>query len=415
MEFTASLQHLGVALGLGLLVGLQRERVASRLAGVRTFPLVTVLGSFAAMLGQVYGGWVVAAGWLALASMIVVGNVAHLSTGKPGTGLTTEIAMLLMFGVGAYLVRGHREVAIATGAGVAVLLQAKIQLHGLVARLGDQDLEAIMRFALISMVILPVLPDRAYGPYAVLNPYHIWLMVVLIVGISLAGYVAYKFFGERTGVLLAGFFGGLVSSTATTVSYSKESGASPAAVPLAAFVIAIASTVVFVRILLVIGIVAPSLLRVAAAPILVEFLVLTVVVLAMWRRRTVEGTPPMELENPSELKTGLVFALIYAAVIVAVAAAREHLGSGGLYLVAALSGLTDVDALTLSTAQLVVAGRLETDLGWRLIVTALTSNLVFKGVMVAVIARSPLVSRTAAFFAIGVAAGAALVTFWPQG
>jgi uncharacterized membrane protein (DUF4010 family) len=206
-----------------------------------------------------------AAGIIALAVIIYIGKIIEMSKGATDPGITTEVALLLMFTVGAYLVVGDRAAAIAIGGGAAVLLHFKGELHGIVARLGASDLRAVMQFALISLVILPVLPNRTYGPFAVLNPRNIWWMVVLIVGISLGGYIAYKFLGQRAGIVLGGIFGGMVSSTATTVSYSKRAAASPGAVGPAAIVITIASAVVFARMLLEIATVAPSLLP-AAAP-----------------------------------------------------------------------------------------------------------------------------------------------------
>ena len=206
--------------------------------------------------------------WSRLAGIIIVGNIAELREGSPDPGLTTEVAMLLMFAVGAYLVIGHKEVAIAIGGGVAVLLQAKGQMHGVARRLGDEDLKAIMQFALLSLVILPVLPNRAYGPYAVLNPHHIWLMVCLIVGISLGGYIVYKFVGEKAGIVLGGILGGLISSTATTVSYARRSAEAPKSSAGAAIVVMIASTVVFVRVLLIIGLLSPTFFPTALPPML---------------------------------------------------------------------------------------------------------------------------------------------------
>ena len=170
MDLTEIFKQLGIALGLGLLVGLQRERAEARLAGVRTFPLITILGSVCAMLAQSLGGWVIATSFIALAGMIIIGDILTIRDSQAPHGLTTEIAMLVMFAVGAYLVVGHEEVAIAVGGSVAVLLQFKGQLHGFAARLGDTDIKAIMQFALISLVILPVLPNQTYGPFAVLNP-----------------------------------------------------------------------------------------------------------------------------------------------------------------------------------------------------------------------------------------------------
>jgi uncharacterized membrane protein (DUF4010 family) len=168
MELTAVFTNLGIALGLGLLVGLQREHAgASRLAGVRTFPLVTLLGTLCGLLSLAFGGWIAALAFLSLAALMIIGNVVEYRNGQTDPGMTTEVAMLLMFSVGAYLVIGPREVAVAIGGGVAVLLHWKGPLHQLTSRLGENDLKQIMQFVLLSMVILPVLPDKAYGPYLV--------------------------------------------------------------------------------------------------------------------------------------------------------------------------------------------------------------------------------------------------------
>lgn len=413
MDLASVFQHLGIALGLGLLVGLQRERVATRLAGVRTFPLVTILGTVCAMLAQSFGGFVIAVGMIALASMIVMGNLAKLQQENVDPGLTTEIAMLLMFAVGAYLVVGYKGVAIAIGGGVAVLLQYKGQLHGIVARLGDNDLRAIMQFALISLVILPVLPDRAYGPYGVLNPRNIWWMVVLIVGISLGGYIAYKFWGSRAGVFLSGILGGVISSTATTVSYAKRAAGEPGSSQLAAIVIVIASAVVYARLMLEIAVVAPGFLLTASGPLVVMLIILSVLSVVMLVRNRDKRDEMLVKDNPSELKSALMFAIVYAIVIFAVAAAKERFGSKGLYLVAGLSGLTDVDAITLSTSRLVTSGTLAARDGWRLIILASTANLAFKFAIIAGIGHRQLLSRVAAPYGIAIAVGISLLIFWP--
>src|SRR5208283_1016413 len=207
-------RKLALALGLGLLVGLQRERVQSPLAGIRTFALITVFGAVSSLLGLRFGGWIVAAGAGAVGGLLFIGNLIQPNAKEADPGLTTEVAALLMYAVGAYLVIGHDSVAIALGGAVALLLYFKGPMHAFVARIGDNDLRAIMQFVLVALVIWPVLPDQDYGPYAVLNPHLIWFMVVLMIGLSLAGYVAYKLFGEQVGAVLAGVLGGLISSTA---------------------------------------------------------------------------------------------------------------------------------------------------------------------------------------------------------
>lgn len=241
--------QLAVALGLGLLVGLQRERVDSAIAGIRTFSLITLLGAVAAYLGQAFGGWVIAVGLLAVAILVVSGNLVRLKDGTAEAGQTTEFTALLMYGVGALVVIGPMPFAVVLAGAVAVLLHLREPLHRFVGRIGEEDLKAIMQFVLIALVILPVLPDQPMGPYQVLNPYQIWWMVVLIVGLSLAGYVAFKLFGARAGAVLGGVLGGVISSTATTVTYARRSREDPESSRLAALIVMLASTVVYGRVL----------------------------------------------------------------------------------------------------------------------------------------------------------------------
>jgi uncharacterized membrane protein (DUF4010 family) len=414
VDIPGAFRHLAIAVGLGLLVGLQRERVKAELAGLRTFPLITMFGVICAMLAAKAGGWIIAAGFLTLAAVVVAGNLALLKGRDVDPGLTTEIAILVMFGVGACLASGYEAVAIAIGGTVAVLLQFKAPLHGFAAKLGDEDVKAIMQFVLLSLVILPVLPDQTFGPYAVWNPRQIWWMVVLIVGIGLGGYIAYKFLNERAGVAVGGLLGGLISSTATTVSYARRALEFPEASRHAAIVIMIASVVGIVRILAEIGVVAPGFLPVAAPPIGIMLVIIGVLTGVIWFYRGTEDrlkTPPHQ--NPTQLKLALVFALLYAIVILAVAAGTDYFGGRGLYVVAGLSGLTDMDAITLSTARLVQIQRLEPDQAWRLILVALMSNLVFKGGLVAMLGHRRLFVLIAPLYSVGLAAGGILLWAWP--
>lgn len=405
MELTTLFTQIGLALGLGLLVGLERERAASRLAGIRTFALITLAGLLTAHLAQSFGGWVVAAGLVALSALIVVGVLAKIHSGNADPGLTTEIAMVVMFAVGAFLVIGPPSVSIVVGTGVAVLLHLKPEMHGLARRLSDGDYHAMMRFALISLVVLPVLPDEAYGPYGVLNPHRIWWMVVLIVGLGLAGYVAYKIFGQRAGAVLAGVLGGVISSTATTVAYARRSRAEPHSSSLGAFVVLLASAVVFVRLAIEVGVVAPAFLR-TMGPIFAWMFLASVAVGALtWWRTERTGAFVPEQDNPAELKPALIFGALYALILLAVAAAREHLGAAGLYGVAVLSGLTDMDAITLSTSQLVGGGKLEEAAGMRVILIASMANLLFKGGVVAVLGHRRMFARVAIGYGVALGVG----------
>ena len=406
-------QQLGVSLALGLLVGFQREWTHARLAGLRTLTFVTLLGTVAAMLAEDAGVWTVAAGLIAVAAIVVVGLVQRRTDADKEPGLTTAVAALVMYLVGASLVLVSLSMGALVGGAVVVLLHWKQPMHRFVERMGETDIRGIIQLVLIGLVVLPVLPNETYGPYDVLNPFKIWLMVVLICGLSLAGYIAHRFLGAGAGTLVGGLFGGMISSTATTVSYARRTRSSPAGANVATVVILIASCVVFLRVLFEIALVAPSILADVAWPIVAMMTLLIVIALGAYFvvGRTDERVEPGD--DPSELKAALVFGAMYALVLFAVAAAREHFGDQGLYTVAALSGLTDMDAITLSTAQLILDGRIDATIGWRMILLGAMSNLVFKAAVVAAIGHPRLLRRIAALFALALVGGAAILIFWP--
>jgi uncharacterized membrane protein (DUF4010 family) len=408
------LGDLAIALGLGLIVGLQRESAQSTLAGLRTFPLVTLLGSVCALLAPAAGGWVLAAGLLGVAAATAMGNLAHLRDEEAHPGITTEVALLLMYGLGAYTVLGERAVAVVLGGTIAVLLHFKAELHGLVGRLGDRELRAVMQFVLLALVVLPALPDATFGPFAVFNPREMWLMAVLIVGLSLGGYIALKFLGENAGIVAGGLLGGLISSTATTVSWSRRTRDHPEASWAAGLVILIASTVVYGRVLVEIAAVARPFLRAAAPPILALSAAMAVAAAALWLMTRGHEPVSVEGQQPADLKTAFTFAALYVVVLFAVSYARQRYGTRGLFLVSVLSGLTDIDAITLSVARLVGSDQIDPAQGWRLIVVALLSNLVFKGAMAALLGDARLRRWVLLLFGLQLLAGAAVLAFWPS-
>lgn len=407
-------QQLAVALGLGLLVGFQREWTAPHVAGIRTFALITVLG---ALLGQLVGeaGWQpVGVGLAAVAALVIVGGVIDRTKTGNAMGLTTEAAALVMYLVGVMISCDRMVVGIVVGGGTAVLLQWKEPLHAIVHRVGVAEVRAIIQLALIALVILPVLPDSDYGPYGVLNPFDIWRMVVLIVGISLAGFIGQKVLGDRAGALLGGVLGGLISSTATTVSYARHSRLTSGGTGYAATVILIASTVVFGRVFVEVALVAPSILPSIAPPLAAMtalMIALSVVGLLLHRHDTARGVSD---QVPSELRAAIAFGLLYAGVLFAVAAVKTHFGNDALYAVAALSGLTDMDAITLSVARLIDKDQLEASVGWRMIVIGSLANMVFKLGIIAILGQRALQKRVAALLGVGIIGGVLVLVFWPS-
>lgn len=413
-DTTELLQSLGTATGLGLLVGLQREWVQNRVAGIRTFALLTLFGALTGLLGNVYGAWAVAACFIAFAAVVVFGGWLGLATREPDSGLTTEMAMLVMFSAGIITMLGERLIAVMIAGGVMVLLQSKKALHAMVRHFGEDDLRAIARLVLLGLVILPALPNRAMGYLGVLNPFAIWLIVVLIVGISLAAYMAEKYLGGSKGSVLAGVLGGLVSSTATTASSARRSStAATGSLSLAAMAL-IASAMAFVRLLVEVVIVASDHLGGLLPPLIAMMLWVALIAAVAYRFAEKADTQPVDEHPPSEMKNAVALGLLYALVLVIVAYTREHNSSSGLYLAAFLSGLPDMSAITLSTSRLVTTGHLETSIAWRMILVGGMANLVFKIFFVLTLGSRAYIKPALLGLLLSIAGGVALVAFWPS-
>jgi len=388
------------SLAIGLLIGLERERNPSAKAGLRTFALVAVFGTLAALLSAKLGTpWLLIAGLLAVAGMIVA---AYFNTpnheNDPGT--TTVIALLLSYGLGAMIWLGLAKLAVMLAIGITALLYLKPELRGLSQKLTRHDLLAVLQFAVLTFIILPILPDQSYGPYGAVNPHQAWLMVVLISGISLAGYAALHAVGTRYGAPLLGFFGGLASSTATTMIYAKHGKSNPVMLNLAASVIVIASIVVIVRLMAVSAVLAYGTLP-GLFPVLSGGL-LTGLIVVLYHRRKMRDTTDLQIpatSNPAELHSALSFGLLYVVVLLATAWMKDIAGSQGLYMVALLSGLTDVDAITLSSLRLFKLGQLTEHQTVTSIALAFVSNLAFKFGMVYFIGGRELAKRVVGGFA----------------
>lgn len=378
--------RLGTSVLLGALIGLQREQAKSRLGGVRTFPLVCLLGTFAGFLSS-QSVLPIAAGILAVMGLAVINN------SKKETGsITTEIALLSTFLIGAYAAQGSLTVATIAGGTVAVLLQFKPELHGAVERLSQEDMRAIMRFAVLVLIILPILPDRSYGPEGTLNPRESWMMVVLVVGLNLSGFIAYKFVGKRGGLFAAGLLGGLISSTATAFSYSNLAAGQARLASMAGAVVAMACAVVYIRILGEIAVVAPFVVGYAGLPLLA--CAAAAAAAAAWAVFTASPEPEggIEPKNPGSLSSAVIFGALYAAIGLAMTLGRGY-AAGSEWAIAAISGLTDVDAVTLSTARMAQSGSLAADQAWRLALVAASSNTLFKAALVSVVSRGALLAK----------------------
>lgn len=409
---------LGIAFGLGLLVGLQREKADHEMAGVRTFTLISVLGTIAGFLTRDFENpFILPALGLSVTAFMVAANLIKAKRDKnPNVGQTTEVAILLMFAIGAYLVLGSQIIGVIVGAILAILLYVKETLHNFIDKLKEKDLAAIMTFAGISLVILPLLPNKTYGPFNVLNPRNIWLMVTLIVGISILGYFIYKWLGKKAGMISNGILGGIISSTATTVSYARQAKGSGIAGKMSAFLILVAVTVSLVRVVIEIGVVVPEKLPQLILPFAVLFLFMALLSAALFYtiNKDKKASEMPEPKNPAQFKSALFFGILYGLILLAVAFTKEKFGNSGLYVVSIIGGLANKDAITLSLSQLIKGG-LETTLGWKLIMTAVISNMVFKVVLASVLGNMQLSKYLGVAMLLSVAAGLILIWLWPEG
>jgi uncharacterized membrane protein (DUF4010 family) len=369
---------LGTSLATGLLIGLERERNRAAKAGVRTFALIALLGSLAALVGEATGGaWLVPVGLAAVVAMLVAAHAGDATVEDRGT--TSIAAAGVCYLLGALAGLGQPGLAGALGIGVTALLYFKPEIEGLSTALERHEQVSVLQFLVASFIVLPILPDRAFGPYEVLNPRHVWLMVVLISGIGLASYVALRLVGGRRGVIVAGILGGLVSSTATTVLYARRSGEHPEMRRLASAVVPLANLVPLVRIAVIAAFVAPALLG-SLLPVLGAALVFGVGVTAISLRAIVaDGAPPVpESRNPAELGAALRFGAFYAAVLFVAAWLSAFAGSAGLYVTALLSGFVDIDPIVLSALNLFGGARLDARPAVGAIALAYAANVAFK-------------------------------------
>lgn len=415
------LQRLALALCLGLFIGLEREYARGESkdsvpAGLRTFGLIGLLGGVSVYLGALFSPWVTVAVFVMFSGLIVAGYVEEqlARTDRHGVGVTSEVAALLTFLLGCLAVAGQLTVAVVTAVAATVVLSAKKPLHAFVRGMGQDDLVATLKFAVVTFIVLPVLPNRAYGPLGAFNPYHTWLMVVLIAGIGFLGYALTKFIGAERGIPLTGLVGGLASSTAVTLANARRSREAPElARPLAEGVV-LACTVMLPRVALIVAAIDAKLLRSVGPPLLAMLLasLASVAVLHLCARRHPQqdtGAGPHHV-NPFEVAPALKFALAFALVNWLVKWAQAAHAAGGVYLASGLSGLVDADAAAVSLANQAKLG-FDPSLAARGIVLALVVNTVFKGAVAASIGARELGRPVLAAMTL-VAIGGGVAVFW---
>lgn len=408
---------LAAALLIGALVGIERERSKALsgnvgIGGVRTFILFSLIGAVSAWLSLTLGNaWVFVAAVGAVAALTVAGYVVQARVKPNAVGLTTETAAIGVCLLGGACTAGFSEAALAVGIAVSAVLAYKEPMHGLVAKLGPDDISAGVKLLAATFIVLPLLPTTAVDPWGALKPRALWTLVILIAALSLVGYVATRALGPRRGTAVTGLSGGLVSSTAITLAFARQSREEGGRTDDAlAGGLLIAWAVMAVRIVAIAAVLHPPLVT----PLLLPFGAITAVTLgaaALFLRRARGEEPaaagPVGLKNPFSLTAAVKFGLLFAVVLVVVAGVERYFPGRGYYLVAALAGLTDVDAITLSMAGLARDGGAPlATASAALVVAALSNTLVKCGLVVATAGtklRRSIVLVTAVLLVVGVA------------
>jgi len=403
--------EFAIAILLGALVGIEREKHKAektrtiQTAGLRTFILLALLGACAGWLArELASPWIFAAALSIVGALVVVGYLVTSTT--QSAGLTTEVAAIVVFVLGAIVVFGFSEIAIALGVVTAATLAYKNPLHKFVGKLGWNDVYAGLRLLIATFIALPLLPNRPVDPWGALNPYTLWLLVVLISGLSLVGYALTRWLGPRRGALITGLAGGLVSSTAVTLSFSREARSNPQNRTNLACGILLAWAVMFARVLVLVALVNQTLLASLLVPLVLMGIVFGGFSALFYFRDGTDkrhATKELKISNPFSLTAAASFAAFFAVVMVAVKIAQENFPPGGIYAVAAAAGLTDVDAITLSMAELAKSGTAHVAVT-AIVIAALVNTVVKCGIAFVLGGASlgkPLILTTGAVLLVG--------------
>ena len=401
---------LGIALAIGLLIGLERgwrardRSEGMRVAGLRTYGMIGLLGGLTGMLAQQTAPVLMGFVFLGLTSVLLLAYSKSLDNFKDFS-ITSIIASLVTFTLGALTVFGHATLASASAVVITALLGSKPLLHGWMKKLEQRELNATLKLLLISVVMLPILPDEGYGPWAVFNPYHIWWMVVLIAGISYLGYFAIRIAGNQHGPVLTGALGGLVSSTAVTLNLSKLAKQSPNMENVLAAGILTACATMFARTLLLTSVMNPALFRTLLPGLLLMAVFTYAVAFLLWKNAREFGTiDEITLENPFQLGMAIKFGAFLVLIMLLSNTLRVYFGDMGTYFLAAASGLADVDPMTLSMSQMSKNG-LAVGVAAKAILIAVSVNSGVKSIFSWVIGGRALAFRVGSALAGAVGAG----------
>ncbi len=389
--------QLAVALLLGALTGLQRgwatreQKPGERVAGIRTYSLVGLLGGIAALLSLKVTPWVLPTTLLAVCIAAVMAYRVRMLH-RRDYSITGIVGLLLTFFFGAVAVAVDITIAATAAVITTIILDNKREIHSALNRLQEHELDAALKLLLISVVMLPLLPNEGMGPGAMLNPYEIWWMVVLIASISFVGYFAMRVGGTEKGILFTSLFAGLASSTALTLHFSRLARQSPSLSPFLASGILLACGTMYLRILLYCAMISPLLLGRLVTPLLTMTLVLYLPALLIWRtyRNGTKVEQPTLHSNPLELKSALMLGAVLTVILLMASVLQQWLGNTGIYVLATVSGITDVDAITLSLTRMSQSGLDSRTAILGIIIASSVNNIMKAGMAVSIAGKAML-------------------------
>jgi uncharacterized membrane protein (DUF4010 family) len=380
------LWDLLAALGIGLIIGIERgwsgrkEDEGDRIAGIRTFSLVGLLGGIWAKMTTFVNDWILAVIFLAFASLVTASYIIEKNVQKnKDIGITTEVSLLLTFSLGAWGAFGYHAYALGTAVIVIGFLSLKPVLHRWLRMIEVKEIYAGIQLLIISVIMLPLLPNQGYGPWQTLNPYWIWWMVVLISGLSFIGYILIKHLGKRIGTILTAITGAIASSTAVTLSlaqFAKKQKSGSTTIFTAG--VLIASAIMFIRVFVEVAVVNVSLLHPLWIPLTLMLLIVTGGGVWLFKKHKTADASDMDLElkNPLRFFTALQFGVLLALILLLATAMQHWFGEKGIYLLALFSGLMDVDAITLSLSRMAVDDIQPLTASSGIIISVITNTLV---------------------------------------
>jgi uncharacterized membrane protein (DUF4010 family) len=405
-----------LALLLGSVIGLQREHVKHKgeqpkFAGIRTFMLISLLGALSIHLAEITMMWLFGAITILFIVFVVVAYMLESHHAKD-IGATTEVASIITFFIGAFCALGYVYTTVFIAIATASILAFKELLHKFAHRVNEQEIYSTLKFSILAFIILPLLPNKGYGPYEVFNPFIIMLMIVLILGISFVAYILIKLFGAKKGIGITGALGGIVSSTAITTSLSAQSKKNKKGVNPYVFGIVIAGTMMFPRVFFEVWVLNKELLGSLLLPLGASAVVGLLSSYVLWRRKDpADHDPDVKVTSPFTFGPAIKFGLLFAAVLFLAKSGQVVVGEKAIYGVSVLSGLADVDAMTVSASNFAKSGQISNQVAVYAIMLAIAANTFFKAIIVFFLGSREVAKRVAGVFFLMILSGALTAFF----